>query len=382
MTATPSTLWYFPIEDVPSRYTSQLCRNWMPSAFRETISRHKLTTNVVALRPDVTQEGRDIEHGQVLDGIGRGDFALAQCRLWLSALRAGQVRDGDALYFQDFWTPGVEAIMYALHQTRTQCTLSGMLHAQTADRYDFTYPMRSWMRPIERGIASAYQWTMLASSIHAKHLEQAGIRLEPLVVGLPISIAEVLSHVPSMPVREKRIVATSRLDREKNPTFMLAVAERFLERHPNYEWWITTSAATARSNDSTVLAALATACSEQPRLRLYTGLSKRQYYDALAGSAVQFNCSAQDYVSWTLLEAVVLGCDICYPDWRSFPECVPASRRYPYLSMRGALEMLERCISTPRTHRSIAERCDSGRYVSAEYVLGRREEKGWNVWQA
>ncbi len=57
-------------------------------------------------------------------------------------------------------------------------------------------------------------------------------------------------------------------------------------------------------------------------------MTKQNYYQILDESKVQFNCADQDWVSFTLLEAVTFGCHPVYPDFRSFPEVFTPNPRY------------------------------------------------------
>ena len=57
-------------------------------------------------------------------------------------------------------------------------------------------------------------------------------------------------------------------------------------------------------------------------------MSKSDYYDLLNRASIQFNSALQDYVSFTLLEASTYMCDVVYPRFKSFPECVPSNRLY------------------------------------------------------
>lgn len=365
-------LWYFPLEDVPSRYTSQLCREWMPDAFMRT------GWDYVAVYPDGATE-HSIKVGQVLDATGRGLFSLDQCSSFLRLIQEGEVRSGDVLFFQDYWTPGVEAILYALHLYEIEVNIFSMLHAQSVDEYDFTYPMRSWMRGFEIGFDRAHAGIFVASTIHKQQLREAGFEAPIYVVGLPFGKPQVLAQMDTTQPKRKQVIFCSRLDREKNPLFMMQVATQFLHEHPDWEWVVTTSASSIRSNDPDVLVELNT-MQTNPRFKVKVGLSKQQYYDELCKSSIQINTAWQDYVSWTLLEATTAGCDICYPAFRSFPECVPADRLYEAFSLVSALEVLDRCIASPRQHQHISDICNEGRLMEA-VIMKKRPLNEFNVWE-
>jgi hypothetical protein len=187
----------------------------------------------------------------------------------------------------------------------------------------------------------------------------------------------------AQPLKAKRnqVIFCSRLDSEKQPHFMMEVARAFLTEFRDWEWIVTTSAEAFRSNDDSVVDALAELSQQNPRFLPYANLSKAQYYATLCESRIQFNCSLQDYVSWTLLEACLAGCDIAYPNFRSFPECVPLDRLYQPWSVSAAVSLLGLCIADPQVHGAIPERCGSGLFHEADIVSKRTiPAREFNIW--
>lgn len=372
-----SRFYYLPVEPLNARYTGQLCAKWFPVAFKEA-AKHcggswELSTVPV---PNVSAE---IVTGQVLDGVNRGVVSVSQVQHLLANLDI--VMPGDVIYLQDYWTPGFEAVLYALHQR------GGMLpriyarnFAQSVDEYDFTWPMRAWMRPMEVGLSHALSGVFVASEVHRQQLRAAGYACPIHVTGLPMDIREVTRRMPP-PDGGKRVVYTSRLNAEKNPFFMLQVAEAFLEERPEWQWLVTTSAAQFTSEVPGLLVAM-----EHLRLRTggrfgyQAGLSKDEYYAALAASSIQFNCALQDYVSFTLLEATLAGCDICYPDFRSFQECVPADRRYQAFNVDDAVAVLQRAAAEKHAHPRPARVCHDGLRAEVGIMLRGYTGPEVNVW--
>lgn len=372
-------IWYFPLESVKSRYTEQLCSNWIPTALEEQIQKCPGTIlKVVEGKTDKT----DITVGSVLDATGRGKFSLEQCRNFLTEIEKGNVKNGDVIYLQDYWTPGIEAIFYAMELYGIRnVRLYSMCHAQSVDEFDFTYPMRDWMRHYELGLDRKSAGIFVASSIHKEQLREAGFKAPIHVVSLPFGYEEVQKRMQCMPRNiEDAVVFSSRLDWEKNPTFMLAVAEKFLETHPNWNWYITTSGTKIRSNIPGLVDKIYGLSRKNPRFKVLENLTKDEYYRILCRAKIQFNSSKQDYVSWTLLEASTADCDLCYPDYRSFPECVPDDRRYEPENLMSALTLLDRIIHQPRTHRNIPELANLGRRIEG-YIIVHGSEKEVNIWK-
>jgi hypothetical protein len=377
---TAQKIWYFDIEPLAARYTAQLCREWMPDAFEQV---GFLGGAFEVIRGDSTDT--EIQVGAVLDATGRGQYCSDQVYTFLTRIREGQVSSGDAIFLQDFWTPGFEAVLYALHLHGLRPRIYATVWAQSVDEYDFTWGMRQWMRPMELGLSRALAGVFVGSTVHRDQLRAAGFECPIHVVGLTISAKHVRAQMPKFRGHRRdgrhQVIFTSRLDREKNPWFMLKVAQAFLERRKDYVWVCTTSAAHFRSNDPGALQAAIALAHAEPRFEMKAGLSKEEYYSQLAQSDIQFNCSLQDYVSWTLLESQMADCVPVYPNFRSFPEILPARCMYEAFSVGSALQVLDTSILELRLQSGIVEACDRGRLAQAEIIAGiRPDEPEINIW--
>ena len=79
-----------------------------------------------------------------------------------------------------------------------------MLHAQSVDEYDFTYPMRTWMRGFELGLDKRMTGIFVGSSIHKEQLREAGFESPIHVVSLPIHKQATLDKFLSYDSSAKR----------------------------------------------------------------------------------------------------------------------------------------------------------------------------------
>jgi glycosyltransferase involved in cell wall biosynthesis len=321
------TVWYFGLEPLKARYTYQLSKEWMPATFAPYEKAEKLKFIDVPGEFDPDQQ---IKVGAVLDAVGRGKFAMSQCSNFLDMLNLDLVKDNDVLFLQDYWHPGIESILYALDLYGIRVKIYAMLHAQSVDEYDFTWPMRNWMRGFELGLDKRMTGIFVGSTIHRDQLRAAGFEAPIHVVSLPLHKQLTEAKLPGYRKNEwpKKpvVVYSSRLDKEKNPFFMMQVAEEFLKQNENWEWHVTTSGKSFKSMLPGVIEAMNELADRQPRFKLLSNLTKEQYYTELADAKIQFNSSLQDYVSWTVLESTTFGCDVIFPDFRSFPEFVPADK--------------------------------------------------------
>lgn len=314
-------LWYVPLEPYKERYTGQLDQ-WMRAAMSKT------EHNVVEGEDLLVKKANSITTGQVLDANTRVQWATTQVQKLVYAMATGTMKPYDNILLMDFWHPGLDGLFYALHQYGlTSVNVHAMCWAQSVDQYDFTHPMRGWMRQIEQGYGKRFSSVFVADQGLGELLETAGIaESRVFTVGLPFSSKAVWDRLVSPHYSFKdfpknpKVVFTSRFDSEKDPLFFLEVAKRFRKRHPTagVTFVMCSSSDFVRSNSSGIKESLIDA-HKDGLVTIKTGLSKDRYYSELLVAKVQFNCAFQDWVSYTLLEAVTFGCFPVYPMRRSFP---------------------------------------------------------------
>jgi len=315
-------LWYFPLEPYRSRYTCQLSKEkegWLESRWNQIGLNYE--------RIEGASLNDDIRSGSVLDACGRGYWSCSQIQNFLRKLNEGEISSDDCIYLDDFWTPGIEALPYAFHLTGIKPKIFAMLHAQTVDIYDFTYPMRKWMRHFEVGQGNFFDGIFVTSTCLRDLCLYAGVGSEETVhiTGLPYNSDEVRTHFPgTLPKKKNQIIFTSRWDEEKDPLFFLSVVDEILESGNDYiNFLVTTSSPELRSNNPELIDKVYRYKDKYPdNFDIKINLTKEEYYHNLLESKIQFNCAHQDFVSWTLLEATTCGCIPVYPNYLSFPEAL------------------------------------------------------------
>jgi len=370
-------VFYFGLEPLKARYTYQLSKEWMPATFEPYSDKVEFIDVEGEFDPD-----QQIKVGAVLDAVGRGKFAMSQCSNFLDMLNNDQVNNGDVIFLQDYWHPGIESILYALDLYGIEVEIYAMLHAQSVDEYDFTYPMRNWMRGFELGLDKRMTGIFVGSTIHKDQLRQAGFEAPIHVVSLPLHLEMTLAKYPDYdPIAKKKpiVVYSSRLDKEKNPFFMMEVARKYLAEFPAAEWHVTTSGKEFKSMLPGVINALIALSIEEPRFKLLSGLTKEEYYKELAEAKIQFNSSLQDYVSWTVLESTTFGCDMVFPNFRSFPEFIPTDRLYTPFNVGSAVIRLHEVMTQSQPNYNIAHLADLGRQMEG-YIVANGIEQEINIW--
>lgn len=319
-------LWYLPLEPYAERYTALMsCPDgWAEDNFKRL--------GVPFERIDGEGGCGSIKNGVVLDAVGRCRYATSQIAKLLA--RFDEVQDGDVVYVEDFFHPSVESLFYVRHLTGKDFKVGCFIHAQSVDDTDFAYAMRSWMRPLEQSYGKQYDFIFTCSPILRKLCVDAGVGNESNViyVGLPYNSRRLLEQLGErgfqFPVKKDRyVIFSSRFDDEKDPMFFLDLVEacpdiEFRLVNPRKDRPIT--------SNKEVLSRLEAVTARCKNLSIVPTYDKLAYYETLAKAAVQFNCAHQDWVSWTLLEAVTFGCLPLYPKWKDFPSELREDERFLY----------------------------------------------------
>lgn len=330
-------LTYIPLEPYKARYTEQLsvADGWAERAFKQKFQK------VTAVRPRLKQNESTatIKAGKVLDTRQRPIWALEQMKILMHqpGTTFGKV------YFDDIFTPGIEALPYS----RATFKAYAFCWAQTFDIYDFTHGDASWMRPYELMAWSIMRRVYVACPMLKELITAAAPAMGEITeaVGLPFdSQAVAMQRDATYNSPRYDLVYSSRMDREKNPMLFLELVEK-----TGLKAAICTGHAALRGDDHKALE-FAESLRSRNKLDVHVNLTKGQYYDVLANTHVQFNSAVQDWVSFTLLEALTYGCVPLYPNFRAFPETLnyEEDNLYTPFSLSAAEHKLKRLLDRPR----------------------------------
>lgn len=334
-------LYYFPQEASKTRYTWMMSRpgGWVEQRF----IKHKIPFVRVSgtLLPGM-DKGMS---GSVLDCYQRSHYSLTQVAKFIKIMQTWKDKDPLAtLYFDDFWTPGIEAIPYCADQMNIPIALYSTLHADSVDRHDFTYRMRHWKRPMDLGIGRFHTGVFVSAPLLQELCEVAGI--SSTCVGLRFDSQALLKeYIPPWGYNKIpwSFIYTSRFDREKQPLLFLDFARKMRMIMPHARFLMTSSHSELRSNSPVVVREIQGSVKSK-LIDLRVNLTKQQYYKALSESQFQVNCSLQDWVSNTLLEALTVRCIPIYPNYRSFPDVLDPE----YLYAPGDVESMIHVARTAR----------------------------------
>lgn len=332
-------VFYLPLEPYIERYTyfMSCVDGWTEDNLKKD--------NVEFVRIDGETLNNNISVGFVLDAYGRSYYAMSQLCNLIKLIQKGDVKDGDLIYTEDFWHPGIESLFYIRSLTGIKFKIGTFCHAQSVDSSDFTYKMRDWMRHIERGFGKQYDYIMVTSAILKELLVTAEIGTDETVfnVGLPYNSKKLLQQLNELGFKKQKkedfVLFSSRFDDEKDPNFFLDVVEAC----PEINFKLVKPRKILTKNKQ-VLDRLQTILDKpNSNLELVDTSNKLNYYTTLSKAKVQFNCAIQDWVSWTLLEAVTFECLPLYPIWKDFPVELKDNPKYLY-----SRKNLENCVTKLR----------------------------------
>jgi glycosyltransferase involved in cell wall biosynthesis len=345
-------IFYMGLEPYEGRYTLQLT-DWSERAFK------KRGIEYVIVPGTTIDNSKAIVTGQVLDAHGRSYFGMSQLMNLVKMMKNGEITSEDAIFFEDMFQPGMEALPYILQQSpenyRPKIFLRCLAQAVDPDDFVHVWGMSKWMSLYEEMCNEIPNVHILATNEEmVAHMRIANWRA-PIynISGLSFGKQEVLSRVKAIKPfdqRTKRVCFAARFDQEKQPDFFMDLIQRVRRQDPSIEFAVF-AGGPLRSNNEKYLTR-ARELESKGDLKIYENLKKDQYYELLADSRVLFNCALQDWVSNTVSEADTLGCNVLYPAYRSFPETFANDRDRLYVpwSQEDAYQKLNILLMRPHTN--------------------------------
>jgi len=344
-----SKLYYMGLEPYEGRYTLQL-QQWSEAAFKRRGIDYEI------IHGDTLDDSKSIVTGQVLDAHGRSYYSLTQMANLVKKMKSGQITWEDTIFFEDMFTPGIEAIPYIVDQLpwEYQPEIYVRCLAQTIDPDDFlhVWDMQEWMGHYEKMCDTWVTGILASNEEMVAHMKIAGWKAPIFnISGLAFDKDEVQSRVAEIKPflhRKKRVVFAARFDQEKQPGFFMDLIEDYGKYNRDVEFAVL-SGGPLRSNDEKYLSR-AKELEKTANFKIYENLKKNEYYELLADSRVLFNCALQDWVSNTASEADALGTNCLYPAYRSFPETFANDAECLYVpwSMEDVKNKLDHLLVNPR----------------------------------
>lgn len=318
---------YIPLETYDRRYT----RDWVEQ-FENEFLKNKIDYITMQGQPLVKKLG---SASDVLDSCGTNYFKATQLANIMKRINDGTIGiDGDVFLFADLWFPGIESLFYVRNNLKLNFKITGVLHAGSWDKFDFTYRngMRPWAEHIERGWLKDFDMVFVATSFHRELIFQNLIKgkfenefeiiSKIKVTGIPFYAGPLrYKHLISYDLKENIVVFPHRLAPEKNPEVFDMLAEML----PEYKF-VKTVEATKNSVE---------------------------YFDLLARSKVMLSFADQETFGYSTVEAMALDNYVMVPDALSYKETVPRECRYePFNFKMPTTPTLERLAMSIRGYMS------------------------------
>jgi len=336
-------LYILHLEPLAERYTEQWYR-WFGRDLRlagipfRFIEGDQLTTTV--------------ESGVVLDVEGTNYWKFSQLMRVCELFKNGEVKDDDVFFTMDLWHPGLESIPYMATLEGIEVSLYGFLHAGSYTNEDFASPMAPWAQFHEVGWAAQCDGVFVGSHYHAQRfhalrLNGTSAKVNIYETGNPFDTREIMEMgSPRSPVeqRERIIIYPHRFDHEKRPGVFMDMMETLWEERQDFTVWFTTSRETFRSNRPELLEQLNRASFDY---EIKAGLTKREYYQAMAQARLFVSTTIEENFGYCLAEAIALGCAVAVPDNYSHPELLDHDRIFLFDTPETALWLINKQLDEP-----------------------------------
>ncbi|QRE00063.1 hypothetical protein [Burkholderia phage BCSR5] len=309
-----------PIEPLSERYTEQWYRR-----IPEALSKAGFDVFIINGEPLLED---DIKVGTFLDINSTCHYKSTQLQYLAGMFNRGEVEDGAIIFVFDteFW--GLEQIRLMAQMNKVKVHLVSFLHAASYTKGDAFEVAAPYQQYTEVGWIAACDKVFVGSLYHKKAVMTR--RLAPLnalhladrikVTKNPIFLSEYQKLGKLIP-KQKKILLTNRLDTEKNPIVTIDLFRDLKKQFPEWQFVITSSRKTLRSNDDAVVRQ-ALLAQEDGVLDIKVNLTKQQYHEELASAVMMVSHSREENYGYCIAEAMIYGCAPVLTDAASHPEFV------------------------------------------------------------
>jgi glycosyltransferase involved in cell wall biosynthesis len=358
-------LYYVDIQPLDQRYSEQWSR-WIPEQF----SKEGFEVKTISGVPLVSK----IEKGDFLDVNGSHYYTFVQLQKISEMFYEGKIQDGDVFFFGDLEFPGhMEAVRNLATLNKVNVELYGFMHASSvATVKDMANQLQEWQKYGELSWISAMDGVFVGSEFFKEELvsklinkyaspkDQGIFEGKIHAVGNPWDTEDVRNSVNPLPEKENIIIFPHRWSQEKNPNIFINLAYALKKEFPEWEFAVTLSAGVPKDNWLNTLCKVA---EKDEVIKVYRGLSKKEYYTLMAKSKFLVSCSDYESFGYTVTEAQTFGTFCLVPDNFSYLETTHSINRYT--SYDELLKILVRLISRGN---------DYYKYVVEEPYLKRADE--------
>ena len=305
-------IYYLPIEPLEERYTEQWYR-WFPDEFRRQNLEFKVIngetlTNVV-------------ETGTFLDVNSTLYYKAEQLKVIANLFYTKQIKNGDVFFVADieFW--GIDSIKYLSVLNGINTKLFGFAHAGSYTKEDYFAKCAPFAKHYETGWGEIFDQIFVGSEYHKEQM--INLRQIPrnkiIVTGNPYNLKEAKGSIP-IHTKRNRVVLTNRPDFEKRPNLTLDVFIVLKQKHPDWEFCVTTSRnkwGTGWIRDKAIF------LEKEKIITIEEGLTKTDYLSILQQSKVMTSNSIEENFGYCILEAMIFNTIPILSNGYSHVELVP-----------------------------------------------------------
>jgi len=341
-------LFYFPLENLEQRMYSTVNQKMKKAFDNAQVTYTEIIPKIDATRID--------SGGWVMSGSNHCRFCLEQMSIFMDYLHKGKVKNGDILYFDDLWFPGLESIFYSCHLMKLRVGVYGFIHAGSFTYEDFVYPMRTWARSLEKSWFTASSGIFVGSEqtkediIKYALVDDAG---KVVVTGLPFEVDKTIVDKKLLEtVKESIVLFSHRDDPDKHIEDLLKVMLQMQVDTPllfsRTKFIITAGGKSARESTKKLFLNF-------PQVEIKDNLSKDDYYTIVAKSKVLFSAATQENFGVAVQEGMA---------FQVFPVC-PNRVSYKYLlhekflynTLKEATHMIVELLSNDMSKEEVSVYC-------------------------
>lgn len=338
-------LYIVPIEPLAERYTEQWYRR-IPEYF----SSKDIDVEVI----DGYQHSDTVSVGTFLDINTTIMYKNSQMINIAKMFSDGSIENGSIFFFFDteFW--GLESLRLMADMNNISIKIYSFLHAASYTLEDAFAIAAPYQKYTELGWIQACDGVFVGSAYH----KQAVLERRVLPFAAPSDVINLTDkiHVVGNPLfldeykefnvqKTNKVILPNRFDWEKRPNISLSFAYILKRKHPDWEFVITTSRSTFKSNRDW-LVSLALEMEKDGIVTIKYGLSKEEYHKEIASSKVMLSNSIEESYGYCVAEALVYGTHPLCPNTCSHPEIVDFNHRYLFNNDDEIVEKIEYLMNT------------------------------------
>ena len=343
------TLWLFDIEPHEQRYTVEWKKH-LPQQIEDAIFDAGLVSMLFLTVIDGGESNGVTVPGAFVDFADSSRYKAHQIRKISKAFQAGFVKDGDRLLFTDAWHPGVIQCRYMADLFGIEVLIDVMWHAGSYDEWDLLgqkVRKKAWSHAFERAVFEAADLNYFATDFHRNlfiDVIQPSDPEQAVTVGWPMEYLVRQLGARAHGVKKDTFLFPHRLSPEKQPEIFSLLEPYF----PNHRFVY---------------------AQKEP-------LTKEQYHDELARSAVVFSASLQETLGIAIYEGMLCGALAIIPDRLSYKEIYtnlgyPSEWTTSFGSAEANLEQLVHFIRDLLENRSIDALDELTRWAGRDFFDGR-----------